>query len=314
MSNGPIQGIHHITGAVQSAQRDLQFYTEVLGLRLIKKTVNQDNPTGWHFFYGDHVGNAGTIMTNIIIPDGTPIPRCVDGRGTIDALSYSISADSLDYWRERLTKSGYACDDRPKRFGDSVLHFRDPDGVSSELIGCADARVPGLSGDVPTEHQIRGFHGATLISRLPDLTKEFFTTLMGFQVVGEEDGRTRLAVAEGGPGQFIDLLDVTDGPWGRFGLGAIHHIAFTVPSLEVLEMMWKILSGSGLIVTDARDRGWFHSMYFTEPGGINLELSNMQPGWTVDEEIESLGTIISLPERLEPQRSEIESGLPDINF
>lgn len=308
-----IEGIHHITGIVTSPQRDLNFYTGVMGLRLIKKTVNQDNPKMWHFFYGDHDGNAGTIMTNIIL-EGIPVPRCVDGRGTIEALSYSVSKDSLEYWRTRLTDAGCTCEDRPARFGDPVLHFRDPDGLSSELIGCEDARVPNLGGEVPAADQIKGFHGATLISRIPDLTLEFFTTLMGFEVVAEENGRTRLGVNGGGPGRFIDLLDVTDGPWGRFGLGAIHHISFTVPSFETLGRMWQILSGSGLIVTDARDRGWFHSMYFTEPGGINLELSNMQPGWTVDEDMDSLGTIISLPERLEPQREKIESSLPAVEF
>jgi len=313
MSHGLIQGIHHITGAVSSAQKDLQFYTDVLGLRLIKKTVNQDNPTMWHFFYGDHEGHPGTIMTNIIL-EGVPLPRCVDGRGAINALSYSVPAESLGYWRDRLATAGYTCEDRPERFGDPVVHFRDPDGLSSELIGCADERTPNLGGEVPAECQVKGFHGATLASRIPDLTKEFFTTLMGFEIAGQENGRTRLAVAGGGPGRFIDLLEVTDGPWARFGLGAIHHIAFTVTSLETLEEAWKVLSGFGLIVTDARDRGWFHSMYFTEPGGINLELSNLDPGWTVDEDMDSLGTIVSLPKHLEPHREQIESSLPALDF
>ena len=308
-----IEGIHHITGAVTSPQQDLSFYTKVMGLRLIKKTVNQDNPTMWHFFYGDHEGNAGTIMTNIIL-EGVPLPRCEDGRGTIEALSYSVAKDSLPYWRDRLTKAGYTCEDRPERFGDPVLHFRDPDGLSSEIIGCEDDRVPNLGGEVPAENQIKGFHGATIISRLHDLSLEFFSMFMGFQVVAEENGRTRLAVNGGGPGKFIDLLNVPEGPWGRFGLGAIHHIAFTVPSLETLEQMWQLLSGSGLIVTDARDRGWFHSLYFTEPGGINLELSNMQPGWTVDEDMDNLGTIVSLPKHLEPQRESIEASLPAVEF
>lgn len=308
-----IEGIHHITGLVTAPQRDYTFYTQVLGLRLIKKTVNQDNPKMWHFFYGDHSGNVGTIMTNIIL-EGVPMSRCEEGRGTIEALSFSVGRDSLDYWRERLNAAGYECSDRPERFGEAVLHFRDPEGLSLELIGCDDPRVPGLAGEVPSEHQIKGFHSAALISRLPDLSKEFFTRLMRFEVVGEEGNRTRLAVNGGGPGRFIDLIDVNEGPWGRMGLGSIHHVAFTVPKFENLERLWQILSGAGLIVTDARDRGWFHSMYFTEPGGINLELSNIEPGWTVDEDMDSLGTILSLPKRLEPKRVEIESVLPPITF
>ena len=135
-----IDGIHHITGLVTSPQRDYTFYTQVLGLRLIKKTVNQDNPKMWHFFYGDHDGNVGTIMTNIIL-EGVPMSRCEEGRGTIEALSFSVERDSLDYWRERLSAVGYPCSDRPERFGDPVLHFRDPEGLSLELIGCDDPRV-----------------------------------------------------------------------------------------------------------------------------------------------------------------------------
>lgn len=308
-----IEGIHHITGVVTDPQRDYNFYTKVLGLRLIKKTVNQDNPTMWHFFYGDRDGHPGTIMTNILI-DGAPMPRCQDGRGTIETLSYSVSRDSLPFWKDRLTNEGYICEDRPDRFGEPVLFFRDPDGLASEFIGCDDDRVPQLGGDVDPENQIRGFHSAALVSRLPDLTMELFTTLMGFEVVAKEGNRTRIAVNGGGPGKHIDLIKVDDGPWGRFGLGAIHHISFTVPHYDVLELMWKILSGSGLIVTDARDRGWFHSMYFTEPGGINLELSNLDPGWTVDEKMDELGTIISLPDRLEPRRAEIEQSLPPFEF
>ena len=308
-----IEGIHHITGLVTAPQRDYTFYTQVLGLRLIKKTVNQDNPKMWHFFYGDHDGHAGTIMTNIIL-EGVPMPRCQDGRGTIEALSFAVGRDSLGYWRERLSAADVVCSERPERFGDPVLHFRDPEGLSLELIACDDPRTPGLSGDVPSEHQIRGFHSAALISRIPELSLEFFTKVMHFEVVAEEGNRTRLAINGGGPGRFIDLLEVNDGPWGRMGLGSIHHVAFTVPKFETLERMWQILSGAGLIVTDARDRGWFHSMYFTEPGGINLELSNLDPGWTVDEDMETMGTILSLPERLEPKRAEIESVLPPITF
>ena len=140
----PIRGIHHITGLVGSAANDLRFYRDVLGLRLIKKTCNQENPTsGWHFFFGDRLGNPGTIMTNIIL-EGVPMPKTVEGRGSITDVSYSVSPGSLDYWRERLTAAGCTCTDRPGRFGDPVLHFRDFDGISSELVGCEDARMPGV--------------------------------------------------------------------------------------------------------------------------------------------------------------------------
>lgn len=308
-----IQGIHHITGAVTAPQRDYEFYTKVLGLRLIKKTVNQDNPTMWHFFYGDHDGNPGTIMTNIIL-EGVPMPRCQEGRGSIEALSYSVPKGALGFWEKRLRQAGYRCTPRPERFGDAVLHFADPEGLSSELIACDDTRDPRSINGIDADTHIRGFHSATFISRIHELTVEFFTTLLRFEVVGQEGNRTRLAVNGGGPGAYIDLLDIAEGPWARFGLGSIHHLSFTVPTYESLERLWRILSGAGLIVTDARDRGWFHSMYFTEPGGINLEFSNLDPGWTVDEPLDELGTILSLPKRLEPRRAEIEKVLPKINF
>lgn len=312
-SPSPIQGIHHITGLVGSAQNDLDFYREVLGLRLIKKTVNQENPAaGWHFFFGDRDGHAGTIMTNIIL-EGIPLPRCVDGRGSISDVSYSVSPTSFDYWRQRLANAGHQCEDRPARFGDPVLHFRDDDGISSELIGCDDERVPNLDGDVPAENQIRGFHHATCVSRIPELTLGFLTGVLKFEVVAQADKRTRLAVGKNAPGHFIDLIEQQDGPWAQMGLGALHHIAFTVETDDFHQWAGR-LGGAGLIVTETRDRGWFQSMYFTEPGGINLELSDMQPGWTFDEDMDSLGTIISLPNHLEPMREKIEAGLPEIKF
>ena len=308
-----IRGIHHITGAVTNPQRDYDFYTKVMGLRFIKKTVNQENPTMWHFFYGDKDGNAGTIMTNIIL-DGTRLPRCTRGRGSIDTLSYSVPKGSLEFWAARLGENGVETESRPDRFGDSVLFFEDPDELPSELIACDDPRNPAPFGDIGPENQIRGFHGATVTTRVPEVSLDFFTQILGFDEVGRDGDRIRLAVSADCPGNYVDFLDVQEGPWARFGLGSIHHIAFTVDSLEEMELWTRKLSGWGLIVTEARDRGWFHSMYFTEPGGINLELSNMSPGWTVDEEMDDLGRIISLPKHLEPKRAEIEGSLPEMNF
>ena len=309
----PIRGIHHITGLVGSAANDLRFYRDVLGLRLIKKTCNQENPTsGWHFFFGDRLGNPGTIMTNIII-EGVPMPKTVKGRGSITDVSYSVSPGSLEYWRERLTAAGCVCTDRPARFGEPVLHFRDFDGISSELVGCEDARMPELA-DLPDEHQIRGFHHATLAPRIPELTVQFLVGVLGFEVVATEGSRTRLAVGGNEPGKLIDVVERRDGPWGRHGLGGLHHIALTVDSVEDMEKWTRILAGAGLIVTGARDRGWFHSTYFTVPGGINMELSNLDPGWTVDEEIDSLGRILSLPKHLEAHRTAIEAALPAVEF
>ncbi len=311
--SSPISGIHHITGAVTKPQRDYDFYTQTLGLRMIKQTVNHESPNMWHFFYGDYAGNPGTVMTNIIF-DGIPLPRCKPGRGSISALAYSVPKSSLGFWRDRLTGAGYRCEDRGERFGETVLYFEDPEGLPSELIGCGDDREPGAWNGVPQHSTVRGFHSATIVSRLHELSVEFFTMLLGFDVIASENDRIRLSVNGGGPGTYIDLVKVEDGPWARFGLGAIHHVALTVADIETMHRMWGKLSGAGLILTDLRDRKWFHSTYFTEPGGINLEISNVTPGFTVDEPLAELGTTLQLPKQWEAQRGQIESVLPKMDF
>lgn len=313
MAKPIIQGIHHVTGAVENPQRDYDFYTKTLGLRLVKQTVNHETADMWHFFYGDYDANIGTIMTNIIFPDGL-LPRCVRGRGTISELSYSVPRGTLGFWRERLAAGGYTCEDRPERFGEEVLYFEDPEGLPSEMIGCDDERNPAPCNGFPEEHLIRGFHSVALVSRLHDLSLEFFTTQLGFEVAGQEGARTRLAIDGGGPGKWLDLVDVPEGPWARFGLGAIHHVAFSVASVEAMKKFWGHLSGSGLILTDLRDRKWFHSLYFTEPGGINLELSNVEPGFTVDEDLEHLGETLQLPKQWQDRYDEIQAILPKLVF
>lgn len=308
-----IEGIHHITGAVTKPQRDYDFYTKVLGLRMVKQTINHETANMWHFFYGNYAADAGTIMTNIIF-EGFPVPRCVRGRGSITELSYAVPKGSLSYWRDRLAAEGYSCEERPERFGESVLYFEDPEGLPSELIACEDDRPATEMNGIPTEHAIRGFHSASIISRLPEMSLGFFTEIMGFEVADTAGERVRLAMNGGGPGRWFDLQQVNKGPWARFGLGSIHHIAFTVSNLKEMERWWGLLSGAGLIVTDMRDRKWFHSAYFTEPGGINLELSNVDPGFTVDEDLEHLGESLQLPKQWQAKRAEIEATLPAMAF
>jgi len=313
MARPTVEGIHHVTGAVTNPQRDYDFYTKTLGMRLVKQTVNHETADMWHFFYGDYNANVGTIMTNIIFPEKI-LPRCTRGRGTISELSYSVPAGSIAYWRARLTESGYACEDRPERFGEKVLYFEDPEGLPSEIIESADARDPGPLNGIPAEHLLRGFHSVTLVSRLHELSLGFFTQLLGFEVAAQEGNRTRLAVKGGGPGRWVDLVDVPEGPWAQFGMGAIHHVAFTVPTVADMQRFWGILSGAGLIVTDLRDRKWFHSAYLTEPGGINVEISNVDPGFTVDEELEHLGETLQLPKQWAARQDEIAAVLPELVF
>ena len=308
-----VSGLHHITGAATDGQKDHDFYTRVMGLRRVKKTVNHETADQWHLFFGDYQGNAGTIMTNFYM-ENVPLPPWKRGRGTIAAVAYSVPEGSLGFWEERLKAAGLPTERQPDRFGEAVLSFEDPSGLPSELIEHDDPRDPPALGALTDDTKVRGFRGTTLISRIPELTKGFFTGLLQAQVIGSEGNRTRLAWSDCGGTGFVDLLDEPDAPWGHWGLGGIHHVAFTVESKEQMEMLWRVLSGAGLILTDLRDRKWFHSMYMTEPGGINVEFSNLSPGWTVDEDLDSLGSILSLPKQWEGERATIEDKLPAVDF
>jgi glyoxalase family protein len=310
-----IEGIHHVTGAAVDPQQDHDFYTKVLGLRLVKRTVNHENPVMWHFFYGDWAGHPGTVMTNFLFK-GLRVPQCRRGRGTISAVGYSVEPGTLPFWKERLERAGMPCSMEAPRFGASVLSFEDPAGLPSEMIESADDRrdPPALEG-IPERCKVKGFHSVTLVSRIPELTLRFFRDLLRFDVLGDDGGRTRLAVNAGGAGTWVDLIEApASEPWGTFGIGALHHVAFTVSSKKLMERLWQTLSGDGLILTDLRDRKWFHSMYLTEPGGINVEFSNCDPGFEVDESLERLGTTLQLPAQWEAKRAEIESGLPPLRF
>lgn len=308
-----VQGLHHITGAATDGQKDYDFYTKTLGLRMVKKTVNHETADQWHLFYGDNDGNAGTIMTNFFF-DNVPLPPWKRGRGTISEVAFSVPKGSLDFWQERLEAQGLETERRGQRFGEEVLAYSDPSGIPSELIEHDDERDPKALGDLDDSNKVRGFHSTTIISRIPELSLQFFTGLLQGEVLGTEDGRTRVAFADGGRSGFLDLLDGEDLPWGHWGLGGIHHVAFTVENKETMEMLWRILSGAGLILTDLRDRKWFHSMYMTEPGGINVEFSDLAPGWIVDESAEELGSTLSLPKQWADQRAEIEAKLPPLRF
>ncbi len=312
-----IKGLHHITGAATNGQADHDFYTGVLGLRMVKKTVNHETGDQYHFFYGDQDGNAGTIMTNFIM-ENVPLPPYQRGRGSLTEVAYSIPPGSLEYWRDRLADAGTEPKEIAERFGDRVLAFADLSGIPSELIESADdPRTPPALSGVTEGKQIRGFHSVSAISRILELSLGFFGAI-GLEGFGTEGDRTRLGLKDGNngwiAGSFIDLVDEPEAPWGRWGLGGIHHAAFHVESKERMEQLWRVLSGSGLILTDLRDRKYFHSMYLTEPGGINIEFSNLAPGWTVDEPADSLGSILSLPSQWEPHRAEIEGKLPPFNF
>jgi len=305
-----IPGIHHITVVAGDPQRNLDFYGGVLGLRLIKTTINFDAPDVYHFYYGDEVGHPGTILTFFPFPNAAKGRR---GTGTVDAIAFSIPTGSLDYWTARLKDHGLAIGAPTMRFGEIVLSFTDPDGLRLELIAHDDDTRGGWAGGpVPVEHAIRGFHGATLLVRDTEPTARLLTETMGFTVAGEEGDRTRYAMGDGAPGAQVDLVGAPDLAPGGVAAGITHHIAWRTPD-EESELRWRReLSALGLDVTGVRDREYFRSIYFHEPGGILFEIATDPPGFTVDESVADLGSSLKLPAWYEPRRAQIERALPPL--
>ena len=307
----PIQGLHHITVMGSNAQENLTFYEQVLGQRLVKKTVNFDDPGTYHLYYGDKTGTPGTIMTFF------PWPRMhkgTAGNGETTAVAYAIRKGSLSYWKTRLADHGIKTSDILTRMEEPYIRFLDPDGMTLELIETNDPSTiqSWNEGPVPAEHALRGFHSVTLQLRQAAPTASVLTDVFGYVLSSEEGNRMRFKAASNDRGLYIDLLEMPEGRQGRFGAGSIHHIAFrTVDDSEQLAYR-SLLEQAGHPVTPVKDRQYFHSIYFREPGGVLFEIATDAPGFAYDEAIEELGNGLKLPSWLESKRSEIESVLPPI--
>ncbi len=306
-----MSGIHHITAIAGKPARNLDFYTRTLGLRFIKRTVNFDDPGTYHFYYGDETGHPGTILTFFPWEHAA---AGVAGSGLTHETAFCVPAVSIGYWVHRLVEKGVSHQPISKRFGQSVIEFTDPDGVGLALVGTDGAgREPGWSGGgIPAEHAIRGFAGATLISANAAATTAILTDVLGFTEAGRENGTVRLSTGQGIGG----IVDVRAGEGlrpGRWGRGSVHHIAFRArDDAEQAEMARKLLEGHGVRSTEQRDRQYFRSIYFREPGGVLFEIATDEPGFAIDEPVSSLGATLKLPPFLEPQRKEIEAVLPDL--
>lgn len=307
----PISGIHHITAIAGDPQRNLDFYTQVLGQRLVKTTINFDDPGAYHFYFGDRVGHPGTLLTFFPWPSTRRGRR---GAGEVAATAYAIAPHALDYWRQRLADHGVAAEP-VTRFGETVLAFSDPDGMTLELVAGED--IPEIShwpeGPIPPEQALAGFQGATLWVNDPARSVELLTRSFGFILAGEEGDRTRLRSAAGrGPGAIIDLVAQPGLAPGAMGAGIVHHIAFRAAD-DAEQAAWQTtLAQAGYRVTEVMDRQYFHSIYFREPGRVLYEIATDPPGFTWDEPVETLGASLKLPPWLEPQRQRIESALPPI--
>lgn len=303
----PIVGLHHVTAIASDPQRNLDFYTEVLGLRFVKRTVNFDDPGTYHFYFGDDAGTPGTILTFFPWPHAR---RGTAGAGEVSHTAFSVPVGSLDYWEQRLRSQSIPAERSGKRFDEEVLTFADPDGMKLELVAHAD--VPSITppryADVPAEYALRGFFGVTMLHTELAPTQKALE-MLGLKKIAQEGNRTRFASPEGTVlGNRIDIVVNPMAVYGRSGAGSVHHIAFRAPD-DPAQLDWRTEIGKHLSVTPVQDRTYFHSIYFREPGGVLFELATDNPGFDLDESLETLGEALKIPEWLEPTRTRIEARL-----
>jgi len=307
-----ILSLHHVTATVDDAQENLDFCLGGLGLRLVKKTVNFDNHHVYHFYYGDERGTPGTIWTTFPYKSRGVKPG-MKGAGQVAATSFSVPRGSLDLWKTRLRARGLGVADEAPRFGEEALRVSDPSGLVFELIATdRDARAPWARGGVAAGVAIRGLHSVTLLVREPSKTLELMTGLLGFAVVDDTEGRIRVAVSGGGAGKIIDIRHDTGAEAAVNGLGTVHHVAMAVSTAEEQLRLRKELIQYGCAVTEVRDRCYFTSIYFWEPGRVLFEVATAGPGFLIDEDVSELGRALKLPPWEERFREEIEAGLAPV--
>lgn len=310
-TSASITGLHHITAIASDPQQNVDFYAGLLGLRLIKKTVNFDDPSAYHLYYGDETGTPGGIVTFFYWPGHEARGRIGSGQNT--AIVFSVAPTSLVYWQARLQSQGVDATLRT-RFGENVLAFTDPDRIPIELVAVADDSRTGWTGaDVPAEHALRGLHTAELTVRVPERTERLLTETMGYRLVKREGSRARFEAAPGGgSGHYIDVIgDVSLAP-GLGGAGTIHHIAWSVPDDATELILLQRLQDAGYSVSDVRDRDYFHSIYYRERGGILFEIATATPGFAIDEPVATLGTTLRVPKQYAHARAQIERLLPPL--
>lgn len=300
-------GIHHVTAIAGDPRRNMDFYTRTLGLRLVKKTVNFDDPGSYHLYYGNAAGTPGTILTFF------PWAQAAAGRngvGELQETMFRIPRAAIGYWTVRLMAHG---GERTERFGEPVLTFRDPDGMRLAMIGVLGIEMEAAwdNGEIPAEHAVRGFHGVSLLLDDAAGTGTILSGVFGFQA-GPQDGDTARFQVEGAAlGGIIDLRAVGGFLPARLGRGSVHHLAFRAADDAVQAGMVAALARDhGIHTTEQKDRDYFRSVYFREPGGVLFEIATDIPGFAVDEDVAALGTALKLPRFLQPHRAEIEAALP----
>lgn len=307
-----ILGLHHITAIADSAKKNLDFYTKVLGLRLLKKTVNFDDPGTYHLYYGDEVGSAGTILTFFPYEGSRPGRT---GSGMISHIGYAVPEGSFDFWTKRFEENNVSFSKPAEKFGEQYLAFKDPDGLQLELVipKDGDSRKPWESEEVKAPVATRGFHSVTLTLRNVQDTAAVLTDIFGYQLQAQESNQYRYATDAVAHAGIVDLIESPAGTRGMGGAGTNHHVAFRVKNEEVLMQFREKVLESGLNITQKIDRNYFYSLYFREPGGVLFEIATDNPGFGVDEPFDQLGSSLLLPPQYEPRRAEIEAVLPKLD-
>ena len=307
-----ITGIHHVTAIAADSQKNVDFYTGILGLRLVKKTINFDAPDVYHFYYGDEAGNPGSILT--FFPY-TGLVRGRHGKGMLNTTTFSVPASSIGYWEERLKKFNVKYKPAEDRFNmETVIYFEDSDGLGLELVFNDTDKRPGFSyGQIPLEHAIRGFYSVEIWEEGYERTAGLLTEQMDHQMISERGNRFRFA-ATNAPGNYVDILCTPDSLRGLGGSGTVHHIAFATPHKESQTEVQKKLMDRSLNPTPILDRNYFTSIYFREPGGVLFEVATSGPGFDVDEDPAHLGELLKLPPQYEARRSHLENELPPVSL
>jgi glyoxalase family protein len=308
-----ILGLHHITAIAGDAKRNFNFYSNILGLRFIKKTVNFDDPGTYHFYFGDEVGSAGTILT--FFPWGEGIQQGRKGSGMATEIGYSVPKGSLDFWQKRFEKNNVIYNKPAEKFGEKYLTFLDPDGLKLELIESKteDNRKAWETDEVKADVATKGFHNITLTLNSIKATAAILTDIFGYKLIEQDVNRYRYATDTVENAAIVDLVELTEEKRGHVANGSVHHVAFRVQNDEILMHFREKIEAYGLSITQQIDRQYFHSLYFREPGGVLFEIATENPGFTVDESLEELGQNLKLPAQYESDRARIEEHLVKIN-
>jgi catechol 2,3-dioxygenase-like lactoylglutathione lyase family enzyme len=309
---GKILGIHHVTAISSDPQQTINFYTETLGLHMVKLTVNYDDSSTYHVYFGDEIGRPGTILTFFPWPEA---PRGRRGTGQLTVISFAVPEKALDYWVERFKSHKVQFQSIIERFGQKVLPFTDADGQNLELVATTgyDGQ-PWKNGGVPVDHAIRGFHSVTLLEEALEGTESLLLDILGFRQANHSENRFRYEVGKGGSGTLVDVLAMPREPRGFVSVGTVHHVAFRVSNDDEQKVLREEILKVNRNVTPVINRNYFRSIYFREPGGVLFEAATDPPGFTIDEPVERLGTSLALPQWLEPQRDRIAIALPKVRL